>query len=268
MIHTIKHFCYAIKVKKLELDIVLNNTNRFYYEHTTQKMKYGRPQLNRDGTPKMRTLHPSTGQLKRIQKRINQDILSKLVVPSYAFGSVKTKNNIENAKQHLSSKFFLCIDLKSFFPSITHKKVFQTLCTHDFTPAVARVLTQLTTHKGCLPQGAATSPLLANLVFAATGSKILSLIKNREIRFTTFLDDFTFSSKADFKDLCIPILTLLKEDHYWLSHNKISYKTKNPEITGVVIKNGKLIPHIRVLERQQEIDSRHLNNYIEQVMFS
>lgn len=268
MIHTVKHLCYTIKIRETLLTFLLNKVDNFYYESKSDKMKYGKPQPGPDGKPKTRTLHPSTDLLKDVQKRINQNILSQLPIPPYAFGSVQGRNNIENAKQHLGNKFFFCADLKSFFPSITNKMVFQAFRSYDFSPTVARILTRLTTYKGCLPQGAPTSPNVANIVFVSTGLKILKLIDGKEITFSTFLDDFSFSSKSNFKDLVMPILEILKADGYWLNHKKISYKTKDPEVTGVIIRNGKLIPHIKVLERQAEINSLQLGLYIDRVMSS
>lgn len=268
MINTVKHLCYVLRIREGQLASVLSEVGEFYYERVSQKMKYGEPQINHDGSIKTRTLHPSTGKLKNIQQRINQNILSRLPVPLYAFGSVKDTNNIDNARRHLGNKFFLSIDLKSYFSSVTNKMVFQAFRSYHFSPTVARILTQLTTHNGCLPQGAPTSPLIANLVFASTGSKILDLINGRDITFTTFLDDFSFSSKLDFKDLVMPILSILKADGYWIRHDKISYKRKSPEITGIIIESGQLMPHNRVLKRLNETNSPHLKRYVKRVMSS
>jgi RNA-directed DNA polymerase len=268
MIHKIKHLCYVLRIREQELDTVIKNLNSFYYEATSVKQKYGRPQQNKDGTYKLRTLHPSTGRLKSIQAAIHSNILLKLPAPSYAFGSIKGRNNIENAKQHLGNKYFFCADLKDFFPSINNHMVFRTFLSYGFSPTISRILTQLTTFKGALPQGAPTSPLVANLVFVSTGSKILKLTEAYKITFTTFLDDFSFSAKSDFKFLTQQILEIIKFDGYSLSHKKITYKVKYPEITGINISKEKMIPHFRVLSKQQETHCPQLDRYIKQILLA
>jgi hypothetical protein len=45
-------------------------------------------------------------------------------------------------------------------------------CDYKFSPEVARILTQLTTYKGRLPQGSPTSSTNANLVFVKTGKNL------------------------------------------------------------------------------------------------
>ncbi len=52
---------------------------------------------------------------------------------------------------------------------------------YKFSPTVARVLTQLTTYKGRIPQGAPTSPMIANLVFVKTGKKLEEFAKENNL---------------------------------------------------------------------------------------
>jgi RNA-directed DNA polymerase len=186
-------------------------------------------------------------------------------MPDYAYGSIKGRNNILNARQHLGNRYFFSADLKSFFPSINNHMVYGALVAHNFSPDVARILTRLTTYKGTLPQGTPTSPLLSNLIFVSTGNKILELIKATNITYTSFLDDLTFSSRSNFKYLVPKILKIIRDDNYWLGHGKISYKTKDPEVTGITIKRNSMVPHHKILEKQQAENSPMLNYYINQI---
>ncbi len=264
MINTTKELCYRLKIKDYELDSIIKNLNRFYYEAKSTKTKYGGPQIEK-GNERKRPLHPSIRRLKQIQEKINQEIFSKLAIPDYAFGSVKGKDNISNAQQHTSGRHFFSVDLKSFFPSINNHMVYDALIDYKFSPDVSRILTRLTTYKGVLPQGTPTSPMLANLVFVSTGQKLVELIGTKPITFTSFLDDFTFSSKADFKFLIPKILRTIKKDGYWFGHKKISYKTKEPEVTGITILNGRLVPHHKILLKQKESNNRQLNFYVSRI---
>jgi len=265
MINTIKHLCQELRIKREELEYILCNLGKYYYRAESTKTKYGGPQADNNGVKKIRILYPSTGRLKEVQERIHTNILSRLQIPNYAFGSMKGKSNISNAKQHLGNKYFFTADLKSFFPSINNHMVYKTFIAYRFSPDVSSILTRLTTYKGALPQGTPTSPLLSNLVFVPTGNKILELIKPYNITFTTFLDDFTFSSRSNFKHLTPKILKVVQQDNFWLSNKKISYKTKAPEVTGITIEGNKLLPHSKILEKQKQINNWHLNHYIYQI---
>lgn len=119
MINTIKHLCYVLRMAKDDLDHMLEHLDRYYYETESTKTKYGGPQEYNNGVKKVRILHPSTGKLKAVQKKIYKNILSKLPIDDYAYGSIKGKNNILNAKQHIGNRYFLSADLKNFFRRLT-----------------------------------------------------------------------------------------------------------------------------------------------------
>src|SRR5690606_10788268 len=106
-------------------------------------------------------------------KRIQKNILLKIDLPNYAFGAVKGKDNVDNAKQHQGKKYKFTTDLKDFFPSITNKAVNEMFVSQGFSHKVSGLLTKLTTYKGKIPQGAPTSSTLANLVFIKTGDILL-----------------------------------------------------------------------------------------------
>ena len=204
--------------------------------------------FNKDGTPsfdknrnqKRRVLHPSIKRLKIIQQRIQKNILSKLPMPDYVYGATKKRDNVMNARKHQGKKFIFTTDLKDFFPSIRNKHVFEMFQSFSFSPTVSRILTQLTTYKGKLPQGTPTSPTLANLVFIKTGKKIQEFSNKHNLTFTSFIDHLTFSSPKDFKSKTQFIIDTLKADGFKISHKKTNYKTKNPMVTGVIIKNNHL----------------------------
>jgi len=202
--------------------------------------KDGSPKLDKNGIQKKRILYPSLGRLKVIQRRINKTVLAKLCLPDYAYGAVKNRDNVMNARKHQGKKFNFTTDLTAFYPSINHHMVNEMFLSFKFSPTVARILTQLTTYKGMIPQGAPTSSAVANLVFIKTGKKLQQFAVENGITFTSFVDDLTFSAPVDFKDKTQAFIDALVSDGYRISHSKTSYKTKNPVVTGVVVKNNKL----------------------------
>lgn len=241
MINTTKHLCFILKVEESEIKSIISNIDKSYYEKIEPKFnKDGTPKLNKKGEQKKRILHPSINRLKQIQKRIQKDILLALKLPDYAYGAIKRRDNIKNAKKHQGKKYIFTTDLKDFFPSIRHPQVFEMFRLFNFSPTVARILAQLTTYKGKLPQGAPTSATMANLVFVKTGVKLHEFATQHQITFTSFVDDLTFSAPSDFKDKAGYIIDAIQADGYKISHNKTNYKTKNPIVTGLVVKNNNL----------------------------
>lgn len=170
------------------------------------------------------------------------DFMSKQVeMPQYVYGGVQGKNNVRNARFHQGNKYIFTTDLKSFFPSISHKQVFQMFLREGCTPTIARILTKLTTLKYQVPQGIPTSTFIANMVFKPTGLEIDQLAKEHHIKFSMFVDDITLSSKSDFKNLIPDFLSIIKKNGFRISHKKTHYQTKNPIITGVICQNDRLL---------------------------
>ena len=240
MIKTAKHLAYELKVELSEIDHIIKNIDSFYYQkETIKKNDNGEPKV-KNGIIQKRVLNPSIKRLKVIQKRLQKNILQNLTIPDYAFGAIKGKDNISNAKRHQGKKYIFTTDLTNFFPSVNHKQVFEMFISFDFSPTVARLLTKLTTYKGKLPQGAPTSPIVANLVFVKTGKRLQEIAKEYNLTFTSFVDDLTYSSPTDFKDKIPNILDAVVEDGFKISHKKTNYKTKLPTVTGVIVKNNSL----------------------------
>ena len=240
MIKTTKHLAFELKVELPEIDHILSNIDSFYYQkETIKKNEKDEPKI-KNGIIQKRVLNPSIKRLKVIQKRLQKNILQNLEIPEYAFGAIKGKDNISNAKKHQGKKYIFTTDLTNFFPSVNHKQVFEMFVSFDFSPTVARYLTKLTTYKGKLPQGAPTSPIVANLVFVKTGKRLQEFATLNNLPFTSFVDDLTFSSPADFKDKTHNILDTVVADGFKISHKKTNYKSKLPTVTGIIVKNNNL----------------------------
>ncbi len=262
MIDTIKHLAHLLSLSEKELSEIICNIDNYYYNKKQPKTKYGEPQRDRKGNIKYRYLCPSKYPLKGIQQRINL-LLQKIELPEYAYGSVRGSNNILNAREHIENKYFFSVDLKNVFSNITHHQVFYMFRRNKFSPIVSRMLTQLTTYRGSLSQGAPTSPIISNLVFIATGQKLMEAIKDHHITFTSFLDDLTFSSKSDFKSLVPKLLEIIKSDRLYLHHKKIHYKTSLPEVTGIIIHKNKLLPIESMKRRAKE--NPYVANYLQSI---
>lgn len=234
-------FYELIQSSQAELSEVLKNLDKFYYENVELKIdrKTGLPKL-KNGSPQYRRIRPSRGALRRIQDALKNNILNKINMPEYVQGSVKGKSNITNAAKHFGNKYFFLTDLKNFFPSITHSVVYKTFCARGFAPEVSSLIAKLTTYKGTVPQGIPTSSAIANIVFLPIDKKMVELLTDRKIIYTRYVDDLTFSSKGDFKELVQPIIEVIEQNGFKYSHKKTNYKTKDPFVTGIKLEKNRM----------------------------
>lgn len=194
----------------------------------------------RFGTYWTRTINPPKTELKEIQKLINTYLVKNVEMPVYAFGGIKNRDNIRNARFHKGQKYVFQTDLKDFFPYITHKRVYEMFVRVGFSHDVSSLLTKLTTFEGHLPQGAPSSTTIANLVFMPTGMALQSIAEREGLRFTTFVDDVTMSSQKDFKHVVPEIVETIISSDFKISQGKTTYKSGITDITGVKMLNNSL----------------------------
>jgi RNA-directed DNA polymerase len=179
--------------------------------------------------------------LKAIQKNIQDRLLSDIPLPDYMHGGVPGRSPITNAKTHLGAPVLVTLDIRKFFPSVTNKHIFHVW--RDVlgcSPTIARFLTQLTTFERHLPQGAATSTTLANIVLAESDEQIKSLCDDQHIVYTRFVDDLIFSGESS-RHIINSVVKILKKAGFRVPHAKmrVTGPRKRHQITGIVV-NGKI----------------------------
>jgi len=146
----------------------------------------------------VRILFDARFPLKTVHGRIQAMILKTVEFPAYLQGGIKKRGQGSNASCHVGRRLLITEDVENFFPATTSKVVFEVWHRFfTFPPAVAECLTKLTTKDGCLPQGAKTSPLLANIVFWQAEAKLVADFKSKGIIYTRLVDDISCSSVRD-----------------------------------------------------------------------
>lgn len=148
-----------------------------------------------EATSKTRDFTVPDKQLKQLQARILRIILDKYSFPDFVHGGVKGKSPKSNASCHCATSLVVTLDIRQFFPSVSHRLVAQMFksefgCGREVT----WLLTRLTTVGGQLPQGAPTSASIANVVLArSTDKNIQRFAQKAGVTVTRFVDDFAFS---------------------------------------------------------------------------
>ncbi len=130
------------------------------------------------------------------QKRVNRRLLAPICFPSHVFGGIRKRSVLDNAEYHNGASLLVTVDVRQCFPSISNKHVYSVWkellgC----APPVASLLTRLTTFDRHLPQGAATSPMLANLLIWMIDEPIRGACERLGVAYSTWIDDLAFSGE-------------------------------------------------------------------------
>lgn len=194
----------------------------------------------KDGTS--RTLYVPHLALKVVQKWILKEILEKINVSYQSMAFVPNKNGLRvNAEYHKKNLFILEMDIKNFFGSIQEKQVFQLFCKIGYNTDVSAVLANLCTYEDVLPQGAVTSPYIANLVTYHLDVRLNGLCSRKDIVYTRYADDLSFSSNNRTKLNSIEKIVkyIVKEEGFEINEKKTRYLSNDVKktITGITINN-------------------------------
>lgn len=146
------------------------------------------------GSGGMRSIHEPGRRLKGIQAWILRNILDKLAPSPYATAFRRGMGLTENVAPHQSSRYFLCLDIADFFPSIRVWHVSRIFRLVGYCDRAARTLANLCTCKGELPQGGVTSAAISNIVAGSLDRRLGAFCARRNIVYTRYADDMTFSS--------------------------------------------------------------------------
>jgi len=236
-----------------DIEYLCANIHDYYSKWVEQKLDKvtGLPKTYPDGTPRQRIIRPSFNKLKQIQKSIKINILGKVELPENIQGGVKKKSNITNAKKHQGNKYQFATDLQDFFPSVTHKQIYNLFLSLRYSNHIAHWLTKLTSIEFELPQGTPTSTAIANLVFYEIDKKLIALSKVNNLTYTRFVDDLTFSSPVNFRHLTSPILDIVRAGGFKISYRKTIYKG-NQTLTGVEVFNNYIDAPAKIKSKARE----------------
>ncbi len=220
--------------KKLNILYSIANNPKKYY--TTKYI------LKRNGT-KRKLLIPNK-YLKSIQKNILKNVLNGLTPSKYVTSYLKNKGLKENAYPHQNKKIILKLDIKDFFNSIDFELIYNALPSYIFPPSIKVLLIKLCTYDDYLPQGSPTSPMLSNLVLKNFDNYIGDYCFKRNINYTRYCDDLTFSGDFNPKILKNKVECFLETLGFNLNNKKTKIITKSERqiITGLVVNEKINVP--------------------------
>ncbi|HUT60260.1 MAG TPA: reverse transcriptase family protein [Phycisphaerae bacterium] len=243
-IRDIGHICRLLGTNRKELAGICAGPERYYKQET--RLIKGKP----------RPIATPHGRLRDILDKL-KTLLNRIELPEYFYGGVPRKSHITNAAQHTHRPSQLKLDLKDFFPSVSHHRVYQVFaqrlgCTAD----VARILTQLTTLNGCLPQGSPTSTVLANLAIEDLGKRFKGLADAHNSKYTQFVDDGNLTGPKHLVRLKGLAAKMVRQEGFAVNTKKLQAIGAEGEqvVTGVRVNNQIDIPSAKLAELKRCVE--------------
>ncbi|MEM7233686.1 MAG: reverse transcriptase family protein [Planctomycetota bacterium] len=159
------------------------------------------PYYRKERIPKRRggerELHVPDRETKELQRRILHLLLAKLRTHDSCCGFEPGRSIVHNALPHVGRAVVVRMDIVDFFPATSSERVEAYFRRVGWNREAARLLTRLCTWQGGLPQGAPTSPRLANLVNYRLDVALARLAARGRGSYTRYADDLTFSFPVD-----------------------------------------------------------------------
>ena len=236
------------KIKKLY--IISNNIHKYYNNFTIKK---------RNG--KERQICSPYNELKKLQFNILNQLLYDKRTSEYAKAYVKNVRLRDNAKVHKGYKYILKLDISNFFDNVSFVDIFNIYKEYGFSRSLCGLLTSLTTYDDHLPQGAPTSPYLSNLVLREFDLKVGNWCRERNINYTRYSDDMTFSMNEYNKELVKFVRKNLYRYGLELNNSKICLvsNSSKQKITGIVV-NEKVQTDIKYRKKIRQ-EMYYINKY-------
>lgn len=180
--------------------------------------------------------------LKCIQKRIADVLLSQIAISPYAKAYRYGGNNIKNATPHINKDIVLKLDIRDFFDNILYSTVKQKAFPKEkYSENIRILLSMLCYYNDALPQGAATSPAISNIIMCEFDNTVGSWCRKRGIAYTRYCDDMTFSGDFNPNEVIKYVRFELRKMGYFLNNKKtiVAHKSNKQIVTGIVV-NQKL----------------------------
>jgi len=192
-------------------------------------------------------------RLKFLQRKLLELLEPLYFVRSPVHGFVKGKGAISNADAHQARPYLLNIDIENFFGTISRARVLGVLRSLGLPLEVAEAVTALCVTHDQLPQGAPTSPLLANMVCFRLDRQLLAFAAEHRLRFTRYADDITLSGYTQPialfdgalpppgaigpEALSDPLRSIFRNNGFNINRGKVRFADRKhrKEVTGLVV---------------------------------
>lgn len=251
VIYNFFHLSSLLGIEKEILGRIIYAPEHFYH---TFKI----PKRNGD----LREICAPSPVLLNCQRWIYENILKNIPVHENCYGFRENYSIVNNANLHIENENLLKLDLKDFFPSIQKERIIAVFINLGYTPKLAYCLASICCLNNGLPQGAATSPVLSNIIAKRMDYRVNGLAKKFNLNYSRYADDLTFSGKHLPAKYIKYIKDIIENEGFIINENKtkILSKGKRKIITGISVSSGKMtIPKRKKRQIRQIVF--YINNY-------
>lgn len=194
--------------------------------------------------------------LRTIQRNLLHHVLEEFQISEFACAYKKGTSIVDNARPHVGAKLVLKLDIQDFFDQITWILVYQNAFpgTH-FPPAIRKMLTEFCCVRDRLPQGAPTSPTVSNLVMRPFDVHMGEWCREREIRYTRYCDDLTFSGVFAPEEVIRKVRGFLQVYGFELNRKKtrVLGRGNAQSVTGIVVNEKAQVSRAYRRKLRQEV---------------
>lgn len=192
-------------------------------------------------------------RLKKVQREILAGMLEQVPCHAAAHGFIKERSIKTFAAPHVGQHVVLRMDLQNFFVSIGRARIQTIFRMMGYPESVADLLgglcTNTTPHdvsrdalysRPHLPQGAPTSPALANICAFRVDCRLSGLAKSAGAAYTRYADDLAFSGGQAFarsaEEFSLYAAAILLEEGFQVNHRKtrIMHQGVRQYLAGIV----------------------------------
>ena len=193
---------------------------------------------------KRRWIEAPRKQLKSVQRLLLDRLLYRLRPTRFAQGFVPGRSIVTHARQHCGQQIVITMDLRDFFPSVAASRVADAIEPLGLSEADASRIVALTTRRQRLPQGAPTSPHLANLACRGLDARLGGLASALGWAYSRYADDFTFSGPADPGHLVAAIEAIVRDEGFRVARHKtrVMGQHQRQMVTGLVVNDHVAVP--------------------------
>lgn len=209
------------------------------------------------GAERWRHIDDPKADLKNVQRRVLKLVLPRCSLRPRMFGAKRGASIENHAATHLGRDAVLTVDLKNCFPMTRHRAVYRAWVTrYGCSPDLARVLTQLTTRNGSLPQGAPTSGYLAHVCLLDLFDELDAFSKARGLRLSFYMDDIAISGRRPVvAAACADVAQIIQAHGHSISGRKTRVMFGEDRIlTGLKVEDARItVPEAYAAELERDL---------------
>lgn len=228
---------FRIKRRK-DLCRILNISLQDLRSLTDQSMYAVKDVLTKKG--KVRHTETPVKSLRAVHERLTR-LLMSIQPPDYLFCPVKGRSQIDNALRHRNAGVICTLDIKNYFPSTPASKVAWFFLTRmECAPDVSAILAKIICRNGRLPTGSPLSSIAAFYAFSEMWDHISAIALKYGCVLTVYMDDLTISGPKVSGEALWEIKQAIHRAGLQY-HKEHVYRAQPAIVTGVVIRDGKLL---------------------------